>query len=376
MGKLSRRDFLVAALGTGVVAAVPPNLQRRLLWVGPPRPSGPAGVPDGGLFFFTPHQYETCAAICARIVPTGDDPSRDPGATEAHAAVFIDRFLAAFELPGTVANGPAVYVHGRYSGRNPFPDNSTGTPSRSFPPDDFLTATSPSAAQLHTVPLGPYQELSWRARLYGPPALDHLPAGASPKWRAQVGTLIPAPVPLRTTYREGLAAFDRYSQDLFGVPFAKAEPAQQDVMLEAAGNVVASPLPLPSPPGAPEAAKALFPVVTVHTFQGCYGLPEYRWLNQANAADPTGLWRLIGWDGDTHPLGNTIYNDSAYGPGQGPNAGFGEPGVYQPRGGYREYRAVSHLDAGDGRTLDERDLAPLVEALRKAGVLRPRGVRP
>ena len=74
----------------------------------------------------------TCAAICSRIVPSGRDPATDPGAIEAQAVVFIDRFLAAFELPPTLANNPAIYIRGRYSGRNAYPDEHTGRPSAAF----------------------------------------------------------------------------------------------------------------------------------------------------------------------------------------------------------------------------------------------------
>lgn len=390
---ITRRDFLRTAIGTGAVAVVPPTLQRRLLGgLGPAaRPlagatgagtSTAAPLPAGGLFFLDPGRYATAAAICARIVPAGTDPTPSPGAAEAHAAVFIDRFLAAFELPASVADGPAIYVHGRYSGRNPLPDNTTGTPSSTFPPDDFLTVPSGGQPQFHALPLGTYQALSWRVQLYGASALASLPAGASPAWRSQVGNLIPAPTGLRTLYHDGLKAFDDYSRQTFGVPFAQATPEQQDLMLEAAGNVIVSQLPLPTPPGAPAEAKALFPSITVHTFQGCYGLPEYRWLNQKDSSDPTGLWRLIGWDGDTQPLGNSIYDDSAFGPGQGPNQGFGDPGVFQPRGDYREHRPVSTLGPGDGLELTRADLVPVIEALRRLGVLAhspasaAKGVRP
>ncbi|MHB8671289.1 MAG: gluconate 2-dehydrogenase subunit 3 family protein [Acidimicrobiales bacterium] len=386
---MSRRDFLRAAIGTGAVAAVPPTFQRRLLGgLRPPRGTTAAGaggatpLPAGGLFFLDPGRYATATAICARIVPTGANPADSPGATEAHAAAFIDRFLAAFELPAAVADGPAIYVHGRYSGRNPLPDNATGKPSSTFPPDDFLTVPSSGQPKFHAMPLGTYQALSWKVQLYGTSALASLPAGASPAWRSQVGGLIPAPTGLRSLYHDGLKAFDDYSRQTFGVPFTQATPQEQDLMLEAAGNVVVSQFPLPTPPGAPSEAKALFPSITIHTFQGCYGLPEYRWLNKDDSADPTGLWRLIGWDGDTQPLGNSIYDESAFGPGQGPNQGFGDPAVFQPRGDYREYRPVSTLGPGDGLELAKADLAPMVEALRRLGVLAhsatagKKGVRP
>jgi hypothetical protein len=347
---VSRRDFLIAALATGATIAVSPRLQAAIRHVTATSGSGPAEM-----FYFNAGQAQACAAICARIVPTGSDASTDPGATEAHAVVFIDRFLAAFTLPSRVADAPAIYIRGRFSGREPFPNDATGQPSSSFPADDFLTR-----GQAHFLPLTGHQELSWRAELEGAGALDHPPAGTfvSPKWRKQVGNLLPAPDSVRKIYADGLAAFDAYSKRLFGTPFAGATPPEQDLMLEAAGNVVISAFPLPSPPAAPDAAKALFPLITEHTFQACYGLPEYRW------EDSTGLWRLVGWDGDTQPLGNSIYDEHAAGPGKGPNAGFGDPKVYLPRGDYREHRPVSSLGGGDGKTASKKDIAPLAKALR------------
>lgn len=358
--QLSRRDFLVAALASGATIAVSPRLQAAIRHV----TAESAGSTE--MYFFNAARARTCAAICARIVPTGTDASTDPGATEAHAVVFIDRFLAAFSLPTAVADGPAIYLRGRYSGRNPYPNNATGKPSPSFPADDLL-----SHGRARFLPLTGHQQLSWRAELEGISALDHPPAGTyvSKKWRAQIGTVLPAPVSLRKTYADGLDAFDAFSKNTFGTPFASADPTLQDLMLEAAGNVIVSQFPLPSPPAAPDAARALFPLITVHTFQGCYGLPEYRWLAKE---DP--LWPAVAWDGDTQPLGNSIYDARAYGPGKGPNDGFGDPHVYQPRGTYREHRPVSGLGGGNAAALSKKDVAPLVKALR-AQARRARAAR-
>jgi hypothetical protein len=321
---ITRRAFLAAALATGAAVALPPGLRRRMADA-----ANPAS-------FFTGGQRATCDAICARIVP---------GSTVG--GEFIDRFLT----------GPGIFAAGQYTGRNPFPDPATGGPSTSFPPDSALDAF---------VALSPVQALTWAVVLDGAAAFDNPPAGmtVSPAYRAQIGDVLDAPVGLRQIYVDGLAAFDEYSQSAFGVPFAAATAEQQDVMLEMAGNAVVSAFPFPSPPAAPDAAKALFPQITVHTFQGCYGLPEYRGTNDA----ATTLWASVGWDGDTQPLGNSIYWDSAFGPGEGPNRGFGRRGVFEPRGTYREYRPVSSLEGGDGRQCTEADLAPLVTWLRTKGL--------
>ena len=374
--RLSRRQFVKAAVAAGSAVAVPPMFESVLQPArAATRVGGTARSAASG-YFFGPEPWATCAALCARIVPTGPDPATDPGATEAAAVVFIDRFLSAFELPSAAADGPAIWVQGRWSGRNPFVGPG-GRPSGQFPPDDFLTPEG----QGRFLPLTSAQELSWRLQLYGPSALADAPAWAQ-GWAKQVGSLIPTGTPpagLRPAYLDGLAAFDAYSQSLWGKPFAAASAQQQDAMLAVAGNLVldAVPgqIPLPTPPDAPAPARTLFPLVTLHTFQATYGIPEYSWRNQGN--DPsvvplegTAQWRAIGYAGDTQPLGNSLFDPGMYGPGQGPNAGFGAApgsadaaaGVPVPFGGYREFRPVSFLD-GTGTVLSDPDAALVQRAL-------------
>src|SRR5205814_7986139 len=138
MPELSRRDFLIAAMAMGATVAVSPRLEAAIRHV---TSSG-----SSELFYLSPARARTCAAICARIVPSA--AAGDPGATEAHAVAFIDRFLAAFELPAAVADGPAIYIRGRFSDRN------------AHKGDDFL-----SGGRAHFLPLTGHQEMSWRAEL-------------------------------------------------------------------------------------------------------------------------------------------------------------------------------------------------------------------
>lgn len=363
--RFSRRQFLAAAAVTGGAALLPTALRAAARAA----TSAPAAAKPV-FYFLNPTEVATCSAICARVVPSADPitGAPAPGAAEANAVVFIDRLLAAFSMPETVADNPAIYLRGPFSNRNAYPDYTRGAPQPHFP-DGFL-----SDGQTHYVSLSPLQEVSWRALIEGvdaalaaaPAWVVGTPAQPTP-WAAQIKSgLIPGPLAagLQHVYRAGLAAFDSYSQSLFHVPFSHASPADQDVLLEAAGNVVLSQVPLPTPPGASADAKTLFPFVVSHTFEGCYGLPEYKGM------DSNPLWAEIAWDGDTQPLGNSIYDDNAYGPGEGPNAGFGEEGVFVPRGDYREYRPVSFLATSPGSpTLTQADIAPLVEAWQKAGVL-------
>jgi len=367
---VTRRGFLVAALAGGAATLVPLDLLARAA----------AASAAANARFFTSHEYATCAAICARIVPT----DADPGATEARAVEFIDLFLAAFELPPDAADNPAVYLHGRYSGRNPYPDFATGRGAAAYPPSDFI-----GGGKRHFLALSRLQTLSWMTRLYGPKVITQDTSLPKSFRDAVASGLVPTPPPLRDTYRAGLAAFDRYSEARFGVAFAQASPQEQDLMLTVTGNVILngfqSSVPL-SPVGPPPEAVALFPVVELHTFQGCFCLPEYG----GNGGDPRNplMWKWIRSDGDTQPLGNSVYDENltdeeitsmpGYEVGgqqrQGANSGFGDPAVYQPRGGYREHREVSTNEQGSA-TLSLADIAPLIESLRSRGSFRGNRLR-
>jgi len=352
--RLSRRHFLAITAGAAAGAAIPETVAK---WV------GQAALAESQTMYFLTDatRAATCAAACARIVPSGSDPATDPGATEASAVVFIDRFLAAFELPTTVADGPPVWLSGPYSNRNPVPDNATGEPTSTFSPDSFY-----SNGQMHSLPLTRIQRITWWAQLYGTASLPlHDPVMG--KWAAQVqsGT-IPGIIPqgFRQLYLDGLDSLDSYSRAATGQPFAQASPQEQDVMLAAAGNVVlaavapqiTSNLPSQLPQVAPPAAaQALYPVLVTHTFQACYGLPEYR------EQDANPLWKLIGYDGDTQPLGNSVYGSEL----TGENDGFGD-GVYDITGGYNEYRPVSYITAGDESALTPTQAQQMVQFLREA----------
>lgn len=370
---LSRRQFIQMAVVAGAAAAVPPMFEAF---------RQPAQASSEEAFFLSPERWAVCEALCSRIVPTGSDAATDPGATEAHAVVFIDRFLAAFELPASVADNPAVWVTGNFSGRNPEP-GSGGYATSDYPPDAFLS----DSGVAHFLALDSAQSVYWYVQLYGSASVAERFVWADKTWASQLAGLIPVEYPqgLRQLYAAGLDAFDEYSKSSFGVPFSQASPEEQDLMLAVAGNLVLDsisgnlPVALPSPPAAPPAASALVPAISLHTFQATYGLPEYAWLNQND--DPgyveklggTAQWRSIRYDGDTEPLGNTIFVADQWAPGEGPNAGFGAPpgspeaaeGVFVPFGGYVEFRPVSTL--GDtGPVLSEADGQSIKSAIVSA----------
>ena len=390
--RYTRRAFLQAALASAGAAALPVSESL----VGALR-RGTATLPGlaaGALYFFEAGQAQTAAALAARIVPTDRNPLTgsvtSPGASEAGAVRFIDMFLAAFELPSSVARNPAVYLSGPYSGRFPFGDPTDGEPSSAFPSDAFE-----NGSQVQFLGLTPNQAIAWYLRIYGSldggPAQPPLPAWVaaatgSGSWRSQVASgLIPGAQNLRQLYRDGLAAFDAWAKQNFGVSsYAAASPAEQDALLLLASNPLlaaasSNGLPgLPAPllnPVPPPAAAALCGVIVLHTIQGSYCLPEYCGGGSDRAMGGQVTWASIRFDGDTQPLGNSVYDETLtenvpIEPGnRWTNDGFGGGGSgYTPVGAYREHRPVSSPDADVDTTwapLDE--FSELIAALQRAG---------
>lgn len=322
--EVSRRRFLAGAVAGGAAATVPVDLVARAA----------EALAGSGARFLTGAEYAACDALCARILPAD---AGHPGAREARAVDFIDLFLAAFDLPAATADAPAVWVRGRFSGRNPYPSPSGGTASAAYPASDMRDP----AGQRHFLPLSGPRALAWRARLYGGSVITDNPdlPGA---YRDAVRTgLIPLDPPLRDLYRAGLRAFDELARSTAGARFADVAVGVQDALLaRAAGSFTLGGATAAAP--APREVTRLYPVLVEHTLQGCFALPEY-----GGNRDGV-MWGLARWEGDTQPLGNSIYDpmlsDAALGDAQGHSAGFGAPGVYAPQGGYRELRAVSGRD--------------------------------
>src|SRR5262245_35774035 len=94
---VSRREWLKRV---GAAAAVPPRLLRPL--ISPGRDAGPAlqqaaSAPlAAAAETLTAAESETLTAIAARLIPTD---ATGPGATEAHAAQYIDRALGGALAP-------------------------------------------------------------------------------------------------------------------------------------------------------------------------------------------------------------------------------------------------------------------------------------
>jgi hypothetical protein len=137
----------------------------------------------------------------------------------------------------------------------------------------------PNAFELF-LPLNRLQRLSWRIRLLG---ADSVPeAAGNPLARESLE------VDLRGTYRRGLAAVEDKSQRTFGKAFVALPPAQQMEILSTADAV-------------------FYQVLQRHVIDGTLCAPEY-----GGNRDRLG-WQLAGFDGDSQPLGYTIYDPAVPG---------------------------------------------------------------
>ena len=263
---VTRRQVLRWGLVGGAVVALPAT---SLLGCGdddafPPLAPTPTTVPPTATptpvpSFLTAEEQQVLHAIAARVVPTDDLP----GAVEAGAPAYIDRLLSA--VPDE--NEPAyVFAGGPFSDRNPFPDATTGTPSTRFPTNHF--------AQF--IPLTRLQLMSWRVQVLG--------SAAVPGADFNAGQVAPV-IGWRDQYRSGLANVQAKSTQMFSADFAALTSSQQDAVLKAADQRFVG-------------------LITGHILEGMFCAPEYGGnINRVG-------WQLIGYDGDSQPLGYSIFDET------------------------------------------------------------------
>ena len=212
---------------------------------------------EGRPRFFTDLERATLDAATALILPT----DADAGAREAHAVDYIEALLTAFEY-----DPPLIFAGGPFSGRKPFPDGATGEPS-----DDV-----PKNALERFVPLPRVKEIAWRVRIYGS---ANVPGGDFND------TVLGPTKGWRDLYREGLQALDAKARELLGAAFVDLPPEQQDEALVQTDFAFLGPL-------------------IEHTLEGCFAVPEYG--GNAELAN----WRWVRFDGDSQPLGFSVFDES------------------------------------------------------------------
>ena len=250
-----RRRFL-AALAAVVAAVAAPWTGVRRAWA---RSRGR---------FFTADERATLEALVDRIIP----PDRDPGARALGAAEYVETLLTAFDH-----HPPRIFAGGPFSGRAPFADERTGTPSHRRPRDDFR----------RFIPLSRLEELRWRAELFGAAAVPELPAFLDAQ---RPGPL----VGLRDVYRQGLAEADRVARAMAGAPFARLDADRQDDVLRALDAGVFAPDPA-------RGDMTFVDILIGHTLEGCFCPPEYGGNRGGRG------WRILGIEGDNQPLGFSLF---------------------------------------------------------------------
>ncbi|HLK10533.1 MAG TPA: gluconate 2-dehydrogenase subunit 3 family protein [Candidatus Binatia bacterium] len=254
---LGRREFL-KAMGVLAAAAMLPLTHVERAWA----------AARGR--FFTRHERATLRALVDRVIPPDPPPGTDPGAADLGAADYIEGLLTALDR-----HRPLVFAGGPFSNRNPFPDNTDGTPSRHRPHDFFR----------RFLPLTRLQGLYWRAQLFGSAAVPDLAA-----LDAELGGPL---VGLRDVYRQGLALVDATARQRTGMDFVDLPPATQDTIFDAVDAAA---------PRDPRRGTTFIDVLIMHTLEGCFGAPEYGGNRRTRG------WRMIGLEGDSQPLGYSIYS--------------------------------------------------------------------
>jgi hypothetical protein len=251
---LSRRQFLKAGAVLLAAASLPVTRVERAWAIARGR-------------FFTRQERATLNALCDRILPHDGDP----GALALDAPRYIERLLTAFDHPV-----PRIVAGGPFSNRNPFPDNSDGTPSRKRPRNSFK----------QFVPLTRLQNIRWRAELFGSAAVP----GADFN-DALLGPL----VGLQDVYRSGLARVNEVASMVAGAPFARLKKTRQDEVLAALDMEGVF---------QPDARRGgtFVDLLIRHTLEGSFGVPEYGGNKKRRG------WRLIGLEGDSQPLGYSIFS--------------------------------------------------------------------
>jgi hypothetical protein len=262
---ISRRDFLRALAAVGAAIAVPMGRPRQV-WA---RARGR---------FFTAKERAALAAYVERIIPA----DHDPGARELGVPRYIENLLTAFDR-----RVPRLYAGGPFSNRNPFPNNQRGTPSRRRPRDDFR----------HFIPLTRLQKLGWEVELFGLASIQaanlmRADIDALAQLDAASGTL--PPKGLRDVYREGLAMVDALAVRTYGKVFPKLSTTQQDDVFKKMEGFTPDPR-----------RDSFNDIVIGHTLEGCFGAPEY------GGNEKTRGWKMLGLEGDSQPLGYSIFDLSA-----------------------------------------------------------------
>jgi hypothetical protein len=237
-------------------------------------------------------RYVNAADLTSTIFRLGGEETGCPDGGDADGdgvvgpADLVRAEGALFRARPVIAGGP-------FSGRQPQPHFPIGTAAcrschvaapqtgsaagagaaattiDAYPPDFFSEFLQPSRLRA----------MSWRIRMLG---VDAVPEAT----KNPLATSLPE-TDLQTKYRNGLASLESISQSNYGKSFLDLTVDQQSHVLDKA-----------------DATFRL--VLTYHTVEGMLCAPEY-----GGNRDRLG-WQLVGFDGDSQPLGYATYDESLH----------------------------------------------------------------
>jgi hypothetical protein len=245
-------------------------MPKRLLWVVGRRPvlqwmgsaAGAMALPNIGLGcsqsspspapYFSAGDAAVLNALADAIIP----PDDAPGGSALGAVSYIATLLTAFDH-----DPPLIYAGGPYSGREAIP-TSSGTPSSTFPPDDFSTF----------LPLDRFQTKAWQLRIFGSTGVP----GGGPN-DAITGPIVGLREVVATALSAAIAAMPA------NVAAADLTQTQKTAMLGAIDKVTVA---------------TLIELV----LEGAFTAPEYGGNLQGAG------WKMVYFEGDSQPLGYSWFD--------------------------------------------------------------------
>lgn len=239
-----RREFL-RAIGAGGAAALAAT-------TGLP---GCGGSSSATRRHLSTAQRTTLEALAEALIPEDETV----GALGAGAVEYIDRWLAAFDHPV-----PQLFRGGPYSGRIPYPDPETGDASNDYPPDDFRDVLEPTRLQ----------EAAFRIEFFG--------SDAVPNGNINDG-IVPSTPGWHALYRDGLAQLDELARQAGLASYSDGTPEQRLDFFD-------------------QTPKFFRDAVLDHLCEGMFCAPEYGGNHDQVA------WRDYHYDGDSQPLGHTLFD--------------------------------------------------------------------
>src|SRR6185503_8104773 len=224
--------------------------------------------------FFTAPERATLEALADRILPPDDGT---PGGKAFGVASFVETLLTGLDKKKKTR----LFAGGPFSGRNPYPNPKTGTPSKRRPKNSFKKFMPPTRLQ----------ELFWRGEIFGTAGIPELAANDTQLGGPKKG--------LRDIYRESLAKVDEVAQATKGGTFVSLSAADQDAVLKMLDRGAFAP--------DQRRGGTFIDLLIRHTLEGAFSPPEY-----GGNIDRQG-WALVGLEGDVQPLGFSIFSASANG---------------------------------------------------------------